>query len=385
MNGKVSNLHVAWLLPSVFFYWQPALTALAQWFSETTVLTTRWYGQMPEHDSALNVKLVGNVKVLKLGESATGYGSEFTYVSPKVIIPLLQLKPHVVFSNSFGVWTILALLFKPLGNWRVIIAYEGSSPSVDYRNSPLRLWLRRFMVRLADAYITNSQAGQRYLTEVLYAAGERVFVQPYEVPDPNALLGNSGESELDQQPLKHPVFLFVGHLVSRKGIHLLLQACAILQKQGCENYSLLLVGDGAQRQELEAFSQAHGLSDRTHWTGRVEYGNLGTYFRKADVFILPTLEDTWGVVVQEAMVLGKPVLCSDRAGAHEMIIAGENGYVFDPYQPEELAALMHRFIDDPDLSRIMSQKTQQTISANTPEAAAEFMAQVATFAWGDRV
>ena len=154
----------------------------------------------------------------------------------------------------------------------------------------------------------------------------------------------------------------------------------MLQKQGYRNYTLLVVGDGAQRQELEAFSQTHELADCVKWAGRVNYGNLGAYFNSADVFVLPTLEDTWGVVVLEAMALGKPVLCSKWAGAAEMVIEGENGYLFEPQQPEELAKVMRRFIEQPNLSKSMGDKSQQLMAQHTPEVAAQFLAKVTSFA-----
>lgn len=381
MGVQVSSLRIAWLLPTVFFYWQPTLKALSQRIPQTRVFTTRWSGLMPDDKTNLSVELVGRVKVLQLAQSLQGYDKEFTYVSPGVVVPLLRYRPDVVFSNSFGVWTILALLFKFLGNWRVVIAYEGSSPSIDYRSSPLRLAVRRAMVRTADACITNSQAGQRYLTEVLQAPSQAVFVQPYEVPDPADMLQACTDEETGSPASNLSTFLFVGHLVPRKGLQHLLQACAILQEQGCVNYNLMIVGNGEQQETLKAFSEAHGFSDRLQWTGRVEYGRLGIYFRRASAFILPTLEDTWGVVVQEAMALGKPVLCSKRAGAQELIHHGENGFIFDPEQPETLAALMRQVIDQPDLSQRMGEQSKQSIAHLTPAAAGDFLTQVTEFVW----
>ena len=237
------------------------------------------------------------------------------------------------------------------------------------------------MVKAADALITNSKAGKAYLTDILKAKESNVFHQPYEVPATTALVGCTKEdkhSNLHQ--LQRPVFLFVGGIIPRKGLHLLLEACVVLQKQGYRNYTLLVVGDGAQRQELEAFSQTHELADCVKWAGRVNYGNLGAYFHSADVFVLPTLEDTWGVVVLEAMALGKPVLCSKWAGAAEMVIEGENGYLFEPQQPEELAKVMRRFIEQPNLSKSMGDKSQQLMAQHTPEVAAQFLAKVTSFA-----
>jgi glycosyltransferase involved in cell wall biosynthesis len=151
----------------------------------------------------------------------------------------------------------------------------------------------------------------------------------------------------------------------------------MLKNRGYDNYTLLVVGDGSQREELEAFCLEHHLSDRVRWVGRVDYDRIGHYFEQADVFVFPTLEDTWGVVTLEAMLLGKPVLCSKGAGTSELVVHGENGYVFTPDRPEELADLMQKFLDDPDSIPVMGARSRQIMAQYTPEAAATCLAQIA--------
>lgn len=375
-QGNSANLKIAWLLPSAFFYWQPAISELARMFPQTTVFTGHWQGFAPGFENSFAIEVLER-KVIPLTKKETSYGDNFTYLSLNIVNRLLQLKPDVIFTSSFGIWTLLALLFKPIGKWRVVLAYEGSSPGVDYRGSAPRLLMRRAMVKAADALITNSQAGKDYLINILNAQANKAFNQPYEVPAIKALLGQSRVPS-DRQ-FQKPVFLFVGGLIPRKGLHLLLEACVILQQQGYNNYTLLVVGDGGQRQELETFASQHQLTNNTQWIGRVDYGQLGNYFNAADIFVLPTLEDTWGVVVLEAMVLGKPVLCSKWAGASEMITEGENGCVFDPHKPEELAKIMRYFIEQPQLSIRMGNKAQQLMAQYTPELAAQFLAKTTAF------
>ncbi|MDV2996195.1 MAG: D-inositol-3-phosphate glycosyltransferase [Chroococcidiopsis sp. SAG 2025] len=369
------NFRIAWLLPVAWFYWQPALCQFTQIFPQTKVFTGLFPGFARGFDNSFVVEVVGKFHVLETARETTGYGSNFTYLSPSIIFHLLRLRPHVIFSSSFGVWTILALLLKPLCWWRVIIAYEGSSPGVDYRNSALRLLVRRLMVKFADACITNSQAGKAYLVDILNAKDSRVFVQPYEIPDTKTLVIQEN-IDLDNSQLQRPIFLFVGHIIPRKGLQILLEACKILQRQGYREYTLQVVGNGPQHEELGKFAQEHHLTDCIQWVGRVDYNLISTYFRNADVFVLPTLEDTWGVVVLEAMLLGKPVLCSTGAGTAELIVNGENGYVFDPNQPEKLAELMRQFIDRPTAIEDMGKKAQQIMSQYTPEAASKCLAQV---------
>ncbi|MGL5082239.1 MAG: glycosyltransferase family 4 protein [Microcoleaceae cyanobacterium] len=375
----MNDLRVAWLLTSAFYYWHPTLANFTKLYPQTKAFVTNWRGYAPGFEDSFEFEIVGDRKVISLKKSAASYGDNFTYLPLNIVNRLLEFKPQLIFSNSFGMWTILSLLFKPIGRWRVVIAYEGSSPGVDYRNSPLRLTVRRAMVQAADACITNSQAGKAYLTEILQAKADHVFVHPYEVPAVQALTMNIQAHQPDLPALQAPVFLFVGSISQRKGLQFLLEACKILHQKKCDTYSVLVVGDGTQRAELKQFCREHDLDHRVYWAGRVEYGALGLYFDQADVFILPTLEDTWGMVVLEAMILGKPVLCSQWAGASELIVEAENGYRFDPRTPERLAELMQNFIQNPEHVAEMGRKSEQLMMQYTPEASAKFLDQVTTF------
>jgi glycosyltransferase involved in cell wall biosynthesis len=273
-----------------------------------------------------------------------------------------------------------------LGRWKVIINYDGSSPRADYRNSWLRTAQRRIMVALTDGFITNSNAGKAYLTEIINARGSKVFARPYQVADVSALFNGESKNlqqKIKQKELKHPVFLFVGQIIHRKGLSYLLNSCTILRKEGIRDYSLLILGEGVQREELETFTQEQNLEDCVQWIGKVEYDRLGAYFSSSDVFILPTLEDVWGVVVLEAMACGKPIICSQFAGAAEMVVEGENGYIFDPHQPEILAEIMLRFIKNPNLALSMSQKSLELIDKHNPKEAAKFLAKVTSSVWGN--
>ncbi len=377
----MDNLRVIWLLPVAWFYWQPSLSEFTRLFPKTKIFTALFPGFAKDLEGTLQIEVVGKFQVIEMSRNEEGYGDNFTNLSLSIIFHLIRIKPQIIFSSSFGVWTIVALLLKPLFRWKVIIAYEGSSPGVDYRHSILRLSIRRFMVWLADAYISNSQAGKSYLTDVLNAKEKRTFVTPYEIPDERTL-PNSNDSKLKEIELKisfleRPVFLFVGHVIPRKGLFLLLQACALLQTKGYCRYTVLVVGDGSQRLELESFCHDHDLDSRVHWAGRVAYDQISHYFQGSDVFVFPTLEDTWGVVTLEAMLLGKPILCSNGAGTAEMVLHGENGYVFTPGDPELLAELMQTFLDNPETIRSMGERSKQIMAQCTPSAAAQCLAEVA--------
>lgn len=374
-----NDMRIAWLLPVAWFYWQPFLSEFSKQFPNTVVFTALWPGFAKGFENTLDVRPVGKWKVVHKEGKNQGYGSGLTYISPAVIFPLLKFWPRLIYTNSFGIWTILALLFKAIGFWKVIIAYEGSSPGVDFLEVPHRLALRRIMAHIADGFITNSQSGQDYLVKHLRTDPEKVFAFPYEVPAAKSLFAEGLASPPAAiEKATRPIFLFVGRVIPRKGLKTLLEACVKLKQRGYRQYTLTIVGDGDSLDNLKTYCQDHQIGECVQWTGRVDYSEIGSYFQAADVFILPTIEDTWGVVVLEAMLFGKAVLCSSGAGTSELISQGENGFVFDPDDADKLADAMQFMIDNPEKMKLAGKKSQQVMTHYTPESASKFLADVTT-------
>jgi glycosyltransferase involved in cell wall biosynthesis len=377
---KLKNTKVAILVPSASYgsYWPPILHRLKDEFQELLFFTgCVWPKFDPNVPGASVIKIVGKTKLLKGKTNNFGYGRVFIMASPRIIPQLFKFQPEVVFVSGFSIWTAFAILTKPLGAWKIILLYEGSSPNVDFVDSPFRLFFRRLMVMFADGYISNSYSGAQYLNQVLGVNQGRIHSRPYMVPDQTALMRS--DVELDSEAIEHtrPVFLFVGQVVTRKGIQFLLEACSKLKALGHENFTLLIVGDGPQKEELKQKAKALGLDARVVWLGWVAYETLGKYFGVADVFVFPSLEDTWGMVILEAMVLGKPVICSKWAGAKELVKDGENGYVIDPYDTPQLASAMANFFLNPKLANRMGTRSKEIIAHHTPDKASTFLAQIA--------
>jgi len=128
-----------------------------------------------------------------------------------------------------------------------------------------------------------------------------------------------------------PVVLHVGQFIERKGIGLLLDAVADLQRQGYE-FSLLLVGSGRDKQVLEQRARALGLKD-VHFHSAQPPERMPAVYRSADFVVFPTLEDVWGLVANEAILCGVPVLCSKYAGCAPELFSPEN--IFSPDDPDE--------------------------------------------------
>jgi glycosyltransferase involved in cell wall biosynthesis len=376
----MQDARIAWLFPSLEFgaYWRPILAEFTRVFQHTDIYTgCTWRGLVSETANELAIQIVGETTfVSREAKEKAGYSRGFINASPKIVGYLLKKKPKVIFTSAFSIWTLLAVLLKPLLGAKIVILYDGSSPTIDALDSKPRTLIRKLITCFTDAFVTNNQPARHYLIEHLKVNEQKVFQITYLVPDSKTLQVNSEQLHTLQANQTRPVFLFVGQIVYRKGIKSLLDACAILNSKGYSNYTLLIAGSGPQQEEFEQLAQEYCLQDVVKWLGWIDYQQIGGYLQSADVFVFPTFEDIWGMVVLEAMLFGKPILCSKDAGAAELVIDGENGYSFNPHSPQELAALMRCFVDQPELIHKMSEKSKQLMPQYTPEKAANSFAEV---------
>ena len=127
------------------------------------------------------------------------------------------------------------------------------------------------------------------------------------------------------------------------------------------------------RAALEAFPAVENLT--LHFAGSLPYDKLPSIYSEADIFVLPTLADTWGVVVNEALAAGLPVLGSVRAQAvEELVIDGVNGWTFDPSRPSEIYAAINRSMQTAgEQFHAMRAKAQARALALTPDDVARMI------------
>lgn len=131
------------------------------------------------------------------------------------------------------------------------------------------------------------------------------------------------------------LILFVGRLESEKAIHRLLRAVAELEGASKE-WALVIVGDGSEKKTLERLSVDLGISESVVFMGRLEGLELHALYRLATLFVLPSVYEAFGAVVNEALLAGVPVICTHEVGAKVWIKNGENGMVIDGNAPSEL-------------------------------------------------
>lgn len=367
---------VAWLFPSLAraYYWQPIFKEFAGHFPKTMVFTSIWPGFAPGHENAFAVSTLPGLRYVDLKKQVRDSRRGFIWTPLSILRKLAAFKPDVLFCCGFSGWTLCALLFKLLRGSRVIVYWEGCSAQ-SIGSSRIKATVRRWIGRFADAALSNSEEGSAYLREIVGIASKRVVSHPFQVPDVGLLSSSAAAAVLPPTP--RPMFLYVGSISPRKGWNYLLGAAQELVNRGIRDFSVVFAGSGEQENDLRKAIRERELDGIVHQIGAVAYDRLGSCYAAADVFVSPTRADTWGVAVLEAMAFGKPVLCSKYAGSREMIASGENGFVFDPFDPQELADYMSRFIQDRSLGARMGIRGLETISPFTPARSAEVLANVA--------
>lgn len=164
--------------------------------------------------------------------------------------------------------------------------------------------------------------------------------------------------------------LFVGRLVERKGVHVLLDALALLRRDRPElEVRLEVVGEGSMRAEWEARAAELGL-DRVRFSGMLAREALERRFAACDAFVLPAVRDAkgdvegLGVVLIEALLYGRPVIASASGGIVDIVRDGETGLLVPSGDPAALARAIERYADDPALARALAERGRERVVAD---------------------
>lgn len=159
------------------------------------------------------------------------------------------------------------------------------------------------------------------------------------------------------------VILFVGRLVSHKGVYTLLWTAKRLEKSApMEKFVFVVVGDGGQKAQLESMACEMGLKDRFIFTGNVAYDSMPEIYQMSDIFVLPSLmkeniQEQFGLVLAEAMACGKPVIASAVGGIPEVI--GDSGILVPPGNFQALADTLLTLFSDAHLRQTFGERARK--------------------------
>jgi glycosyltransferase involved in cell wall biosynthesis len=302
--------------------------------------------------------VIGGARIKRQADS-TDY-----YISPRIFWRLLRARPDAIISGGFSIPSFYACLYCKLTGAKLII-YSDGTPAYEKGLGWLQRAARKVLVPRVSAFIAKSRpAADRF--EELGAKG-RIFLAPHTTNLAPLLAIGASRDWSDSAELR---LLCVGRLIPRKGVRHLIQALAAMRPVR-RPVSLVIVGSGPQEADLRALVQSLGVRG-IRFAGFVDQDELPAYYAAADVFVFPTLEDPYGIVLLEAAASGLAVIASEHAGATlDFVEDGESGLMFDPHDEHALAELIAKLADFPELVRDLGLAAYNVARSRTPDRTAE--------------
>ena len=338
--------------------------------------------QVPEALREETSRILGERVEFLVGEKCFGtpYKPEQTsnsvrrvFWQPGLAKRVLETKPDVVITDAFNHWTLSVLYLRGTHKFKHIVCYERTAHTE--RNAP---WLKRQFIRIAgrrvDAVHYNGVLCHDFLRDLGYpeyklkpgnmTVDVRRFAQRCEQTDADARFSLKKTLHITSEL----VFLFVGQLIPRKGLRQFLHGWLRWQKNNPSAKSkFIIVGSGSEEQNLRDFCAKHQIDD-VIFAGRCKNSDVPEYLAISDVFVIPTLEDNWSLVVPEAMSCGKPILCSCYNGCHpELVYEGQNGWVFDPLSEESIATKLELAYQARETFDAMGEASRKIVRLYSPE------------------
>lgn len=253
-------------------------------------------------------------------------------------------KPDIILCSEYSQITLSVLMLRFLFRKKFKV-YTISDDSIDLsiKRKGIRKWLRNIVSFYIDGVIFPSESvcdwyhQQVNVTTTLFSLPIVHDNDAFRLKLQNTLpVANIKRLKYGLQNKK--VFLFVGRLVKIKNIKFLINAFAASLDQ-MPDAVLVIIGEGEENEVLHKLAKELGVESKCLFLGRLEGDALHEWFNIAHCLVLPSYQEPYGAVVNEALLAGCKVLCSKLAGASELITS-YNGAIFDPFNLKELSELL---------------------------------------------
>ena len=260
---------------------------------------------------------------------------------------LEKIKPQTLiicdYSNIFG-WSALFWAKKNRNN----LIFWLSSTFKDKKHTFLKNLLKRYFLKHFSIGLAPGSRTKKYykymgvdnskIIETGYGVNNDFFTQLYE-----KFINERAYIFKEFKITTKNNFIFIGRFAPEKNIFTLLYSFLEVSKQNSD-WGLILLGDGPLKNEINTFISNNNLQNKIVMPGFTQQDEIVKYLIASDAFILPSISETWGLVVNEAMLCHLPVIVSTKCGCQpELVQEGVNGFSFDPNNKLMLTKLMQEF------------------------------------------
>ena len=295
----------------------------------------------------------------------------------RVNATLCRLNPDVLAIAGYTEPAMLSALIWSLYNQKPAILLSESKED-DASRSWWREIVKSLIVKGYKSALVGGKPQKRYLVKLgmdfnsIFTGYNVVGIDDFQ-PD-----------KIKSLPKYHhkPYFLTVNRFVPKKNLIKLIDSyAAYRQKLGMEAWDLVLCGDGELRPQIEQQIAKLNLQESVHLPGFLQQEEMLPYFAHASCFVHASIQEQWGLVVNEAMAAAIPILVSNRCGCYEdLITEGINGFGFDPENSQQLTELMQKMSSGAiDLNK-MGQAALEHIQEFSPDYFAQGLMQAVEYA-----
>jgi len=237
--------------------------------------------------------------------------------------------------------------------------------------------IRKLIFRTASALLVCGKLG-RDSALVAGCDPSKIYDFPYVVDRRRLLRDEPSEIPLDcisDKKSGNQIILFSGRLIRRKGLETLIDAVYTLRNMSA--WSLWIEGDGPELKKYTTKVKSLGLEERCRFLGFSQMSFHSWLLRNSDIVVVPSFQDGWGIVVDEAMQMGKAVVTSDRTGSGaDRVVNGTNGMVFAAGNHLQLSVLLQSLLVNPEKRMALGDSAQSTAAKFGPKVNAETISRI---------
>ena len=244
-----------------------------------------------------------------------------------------KFKPDIVIAHELGINTLIAILLKRVYSRYALFVTIDDSPNMAIVNHGLlRKLLRRFVISRVNGLLVVNPQVKDFLMHKFSKKSCQYFYLPI-IQDEKILADKLHDAlPLSKQIFEQSTFrgkkliLYIGRLIEIKDPGLLLETFATLHKNHTD-VQLIFIGDGVLKNTLMEYTVAHHLQNDVHFLGRLTGVDLFAWYNIGQLLVLPSKQEAFGAVVNEALVAGCKVIVSDSVGA-SCLVNEKNGIIF---------------------------------------------------------
>ncbi len=295
-----------------------------------------------------------------------------------ILKAIKEFQPNIVNLTGyydFASWVIL--VFCKLKGIKTILSNESTAN--DHTRNGFKELVKSFIIRQFDGYFNFGTNSENYILSL--GINKNKMLVKRNCVDNKALkeiyLEKISERNDRQKELNlcFKNFIFVGRLIEYKNLFHFLEAFNTAINKSVNKWGVIILGDGEQKNELKQYVLEKNMPNISFQNG-VSWQQVPEYLALSDVLVLPSYSEPWGLVVNEAMACGLPVIVSEKCGcAIDLVKNEENGFTFSPYNYEQLTNLLLKFMNEEvDLKR-MGNVSEQIIKDYSSENVALEMYQ----------